>query len=184
MRLDTDVKPRWAQGIQVTGAPALAALGIASQRRYMRVMKHLLVSRGAIIRGEPLYIAHDAVFDLSDSVSLGHRCVISRGVRILTHDYSLDRYAERHRLVPADRELRRTAPVEVGDYAFIGMGAMLMPGVSVGDGAIVGARALVTRNVPPGVIVGGVPARVLQGVEEAYRNAMQGGEWRERPRNY
>ena len=63
--------------------------------------------------------------------------------------------------------LTRTAggevrPIRVGRNCFIGGGAVLMPGVTVGDGSIVGAGAIVTEDVPPGCAVGGNPARVLR----------------------
>jgi len=55
-----------------------------------------------------------------------------------------------------------SAPIEIGNDVWIGEGALLKPGVRIGDGAIVAARAIVTRDVPPYAIVGGSPARVLR----------------------
>ena len=52
----------------------------------------------------------------------------------------------------------KNAPVEIGDYVFIGPRAVILPGVSIGRGAVVAAGAVVTKNVPAGAIVGGVPA--------------------------
>jgi acetyltransferase-like isoleucine patch superfamily enzyme len=52
--------------------------------------------------------------------------------------------------------------VSIGNDVWIGLGATILSGVSIGDGAIVGARAVVTRNVPPYAIVGGNPARLLR----------------------
>lgn len=53
------------------------------------------------------------------------------------------------------------APVEIGDYVFIGPRAIILPGVKVGKGAIVAAAAVVTHDVEPFKIVGGVPAQVI-----------------------
>lgn len=50
----------------------------------------------------------------------------------------------------------------IGDGAWIGMRAMIMPGVTLGEGAIVAANAVVTRDVPPYAVAGGNPARVLR----------------------
>lgn len=53
------------------------------------------------------------------------------------------------------------APVKIGDYVFIGPRAIILPGVTIGDRAVVGAGAVVTKDVPEGAIVGGVPAKVI-----------------------
>jgi len=52
-------------------------------------------------------------------------------------------------------------PVEIGDYVFIGARAIILPGVKIGRGAVVAAGAVVTKDVPPKTIVGGVPARKI-----------------------
>jgi acetyltransferase-like isoleucine patch superfamily enzyme len=56
--------------------------------------------------------------------------------------------------------------VVVHDHVWIGTGAIILPGVTIGRGAVVAAGAVVTRNVPPKTLVGGVPARVLREVHE------------------
>lgn len=54
-----------------------------------------------------------------------------------------------------------SAPVSIGDYVFIGPRAIILPGVTVGKGAIVAAGAVVTKDVPDYAMVGGVPAKVI-----------------------
>jgi acetyltransferase-like isoleucine patch superfamily enzyme len=63
---------------------------------------------------------------------------------------------------PLHPDTFRSGPVELGHDVWIGQGAMLSGGVTLGTGAIVGARALVTRDVPPYAIVGGTPARIIR----------------------
>ena len=53
-------------------------------------------------------------------------------------------------------------PVNVGDYAWIGMNCLILKGVSIGEGAIIGAGSVVTRDVPPFCLAAGSPARVLR----------------------
>lgn len=62
----------------------------------------------------------------------------------------------------ADRDFRAVgAPVQIGDYVFIGTGAIVLPGVTIGEGAAVAAGAVVTKDVESFTIVGGVPARPI-----------------------
>ena len=58
-------------------------------------------------------------------------------------------------------ELDGVAP-RIGDNVYLGPGAKLFGAITVGDGAVVGANAVVNRDVPPGVVVGGVPARIIR----------------------
>ena len=79
---------------------------------------------------------------------------------------------------PIDPDLRLTgaqfsATVTIGDRAWLGANVTVLPGVSIGEGAVVAAGSVVTRNVPPMTVVAGVPARVVRqvvpGEETAYR---------------
>lgn len=56
-------------------------------------------------------------------------------------------------------------PIRIGKKVWIGANATVLPGVTIGDGAIVAAGAVASKNVPPGVIVGGVPAKIIKRVE-------------------
>lgn len=57
---------------------------------------------------------------------------------------------------------QKSAPIVIGDHVWIGMRATILKGVTIGEGAIVAAGAVVTRDVPPHALVGGVPAKVLK----------------------
>lgn len=58
--------------------------------------------------------------------------------------------------------------VVIGDYVYIGSSALIMPGVTIGDGALVAAGSVVTKSVPPGMVVGGNPAKILCTTEDYY----------------
>jgi maltose O-acetyltransferase len=60
------------------------------------------------------------------------------------------------------RQPFEAAPIVLGNDVWIGMGAIILPGVTIGDGAIVGAGAVVTSDVAPGTVVRGVPARMAK----------------------
>jgi len=152
--------------------PIASIIDRISQRHYRKAANYLLRAAGVEIDGSPLWISSQTYFDVgaAGSIKLGDRCVISHGVRILTHDFSLDRAAEFTNGLRADNlEFVRTASVRIGAQAFLGMGAIILPGVNVGDGAIVGAGSVVTRDVNAGTIVAGNPAREIGDVARYVR---------------
>jgi acetyltransferase-like isoleucine patch superfamily enzyme len=136
-------------------------------------------------------IRHPETFELGDGVFIGEqaiiqgrfdgRCVIGAGTWIGPQSYFDARDLEigghvgwgpgakvlgsMHTGEPVEEPIIRTpltiAPVRVGDWADIGVNATLLPGVTLGQGSIVGAGAVVTRDVPPFAKVAGVPARVI-----------------------
>ncbi|MDB4902315.1 MAG: acetyltransferase [Mucilaginibacter sp.] len=85
---------------------------------------------------------------LHDKIEIGERVCINDGVEILTasHDVSDPKWNHTKRKVVID------------DYVWIGTGALILPGVHLGRGSVVGARAVVSKSVPPGAIVVGNPA--------------------------
>lgn len=88
---------------------------------------------------------------LHDRVCIGQNVIINDGVRLLTASHVVD-----------DPHFRMsTGPIIIGDYAWIAMGAILLPGITVGRGAVIGAGAVITRNVPDLAIAVGNPARIL-----------------------
>lgn len=93
-------------------------------------------------------------------VALGDNVTVSHGVDFVTHDGGL-------RVVRGDHpDAYYYAPITVGSNVFIGARCILLPGVTIGDRAVVGAGAVVARDVPPGVVVAGVPAREIKPVDE------------------
>lgn len=105
--------------------------------------------RGELTLGRG-FINSDCKIRCHHSISIGDDCAISHDFTVMDSDaHSLD-------------GLRRTAPVVVGDHVWIGTRVTLLPGVTVGDGAVIAAGAVVTKDVPAGALVGGVPAKVLK----------------------
>ena len=97
--------------------------------------------------------------DFAFLIEIGDETTISLEVMVLAHDASTRRHIG----------YSRVAPVRIGRRVFVGARAVILPGVTIGDDAIVAAGAIVTRDVAPGMVVAGNPARVLSTVE-AYAN--------------
>lgn len=124
-------------------------------------------SSGITIR-PPFFCDYGYNLHLGPNVFLNFNCVlldvvpihIGAGTEIgpAVHIYAADH--------PRDPDLRRSGlecgkPVTIGQHVWIGGGAILLPGITVGDGAIIGAGSIVTRDVAPGATVAGNPARRL-----------------------
>ncbi|MDR1776272.1 MAG: acyltransferase [Desulfovibrio sp.] len=93
------------------------------------------------------------------------RIVVGRGVLLAPNCVVVD--SDFHAPWPPERRAdapgyENDAPVTIGDYAWIGMNSILLKGVTVGEGAIVGAGSVVSRDVPPHSLACGVPARVVR----------------------
>jgi acetyltransferase-like isoleucine patch superfamily enzyme len=110
-------------------------------------------------------------------VRIGNHVTITAGVALVTHDGSTWIFTGRY------PSLQRFDAIDIRDNCFIGLGAMIMGGVTVGPNAIVAARSVVTRDVPPNTIVGGSPARVL-GTTEQYLEKLLGLWEKQRPPGY
>jgi len=100
-------------------------------------------------------------------VRIGNYCSIARGVSVYEYRHDYERlstyYVGRNILGrPLDEEIESRGPVEIGHDVWIGAYAHVLSGVKVGDGVVVGANAVVTKDVPPFAIVAGAPARVLR----------------------
>lgn len=180
-------------------AAAAGPLDVMMRRVCFRAMAKALGS-GLTLRGNVMVI-HPETFEIGEGVFIGEnaiiqgrfdgRCVIGKGVWIGPQSYFdardlvLEDYVgwgpgakvlgSEHTGIPADVPLIQTdlevAPVRVREWADIGMNAAILPGVTVGRGAIVGAGAVVTNDVPDFATVAGVPARIIARRDGAARPA-------------
>lgn len=90
-------------------------------------------------------------------ITIGNHVRISGGVMFSTHDGGT--WAFRHE--EPYKGVSKFGRISVGDYTFIGARAMILPGVKIGKNCVIGACSLVTKDVPDGTVVGGVPAKVI-----------------------
>ncbi|HEY3254121.1 MAG TPA: acyltransferase [Polyangiaceae bacterium] len=104
--------------------------------------------------GRDCEIDADCVLDLGERITIGDRVTLSPGVMILTSTHELD--IREHRAGPV-----QLSPVSIGDGAWLGPRCVILPGVTLGAGAIVNPGAVVNKDVAPHTRVGGIPATQL-----------------------
>lgn len=109
--------------------------------------------------GEGTYVGHRVVLRAGLSLTLGKRCFLASNV-FLSGDpgHPLDPIARRTEAAP----MEDLGGISIGDDVWIAEGAAVIGSVRIGDGAVVAARAVVTKDVPPGTLVAGAPAKVIR----------------------
>lgn len=113
--------------------------------------------------GKDVFINSGCHFQDQGGITIGDGSLIGHNVVLATinHDLNPIHYRKNH-----------YAPINIGRYVWIGSNATVLPGVTIGDWAVVAAGAVVAKNVPPNTVVGGVPARILKKISaEAVRTS-------------
>lgn len=107
--------------------------------------------------GDETWIGQQCFLHSAGGLVIGARVGIGPGARIIT-----SRHAEEGRAIPILFSKVELAPVVIEDDADLGVGAIVLPGVTIGRGAQIAAGAVVSRDVPPYSVAVGVPARVVR----------------------
>jgi acetyltransferase-like isoleucine patch superfamily enzyme len=115
----------------------------------LRLNGYRNISRKAIIEKN---VNLDRVYP--ESIYVGAGSLVASFATLLCHEHV---YRD-----PVNAELPLRKPVKVGKRCFIGVSAVILPGVTIGDDCIVGAGSVVTKSIPPGSIAVGNPARVIR----------------------
>lgn len=103
--------------------------------------------------GRGLLIIDDCC--LKERVIIGNRVAFAPRVTLVLQSYP--NYSRARQAAPT-----RSADIIIGDDAWIGTGSIILPGVRVGGGAVIGAGSVVTRDIPPGAVAAGSPARIIR----------------------
>lgn len=121
-------------------------------------------ARGAFI-GPSTYISPRAYIDTHrpGKVTIGRNCYITRNVVILCHTDT--RCGGSLRIWEKDGGKREFSDVSIGNNVFIGVNSVVMPGVTIGDNAIIGALTLVDKDIPEGKVAVGIPASIVGDTE-------------------
>lgn len=146
--------------------------------RFLKCGDHVSIGAGTFIRspervkiGHGVFIGGNCYIDALGGLQLGNCCALASNTTILT----LDHHFRDAQSVPWD-DVRIIKPVMVEDYAWIGKNASILPGVRIGEGAIVGLGSVVAKDVPPRAIVVGNPARIVGYRDEKQYNSLKGAE--------
>lgn len=118
------------------------------------------VNSGAKLTLGSGYLNHDCVIDCFESITVGHRVVISE--RVVLRDSDNHTVCALGDSVESFGGKAITAPIVLEDNVWIGMNVTILKGVTIGEGSIVAAGSVVTKDVPPHCLVAGVPAKVIK----------------------
>ena len=106
-----------------------------------------------IIFGKDVFVNSGCHFQDQGGITIGDSSLIGHNVVLATINHDLD---------PRNNRKNHYAPITIGNHVWIGSNATILPGVTLGDWSVVAAGAVVTKDVPPYTVVGGVPAKVLR----------------------
>ena len=136
--------------VRVREGAGLHCEGVVSLQRGVRVVVdsgRLTIGHGTNVNGLGTKLL------CAEEITIGEFCTFSWDVQVLDTDF--------HAVTRDGVELPKTAPVRIGDRVWVGTRAVVLKGVTIGAGAVVGAGSVVTRDVPAGAVVAGVPAVVV-----------------------
>ncbi len=106
--------------------------------------------------GKNVWVQQGCTFFDRGGIEIGDDVFIAPKVNLVTLNHVFN---------PYERSTTVAKPIKIGNRVWIGIGATVLPGVTVGDNSIIAAGAVVTKDVPPNTIVGGNPAKVIKTIE-------------------
>lgn len=109
-----------------------------------------------ILLGDNCFVGAGVEFNCNCRIEIGHDCLIASGCRFIDHNHGTEPG------LPMGQQPGSRAPILLGNDVWIGANAVILQGVSIGDGAVIGAGSVVTHSVPAGAIVAGVPAKLIR----------------------
>ena len=120
----------------------------------------LFYGDGIIICGDDSYIGYYSTLQAAKNcvISIGKNCAISHNVRI----YTSSRIADQNLNQSKDNILSKSGDVIIEDGVWIGANVFINPSIKIGFNSVIGANSVVTKDVPPNSIVGGVPAKLIR----------------------
>lgn len=166
---------------------ALCDIGEGSRVNFRKVVGKqgvsLKIGKSSIVEGSILFDREDAIVLIGDktfigasviacaeNIEIGNDVLVSWGCSIVDHNsHAMDWSSRKNDVITWKQGKKdwsgvKIQPVKINDRAWIGFNSIILKGVTIGEGAIVGAGSVVTKDVPPYTIVAGNPARVIREV--------------------
>lgn len=131
--------------------------------------------QGRINIGKDVYIGDDCLLSCSDEITIGEGTLLAHGVQLFdnnSHPRNWEQRSEHWRKILGDKinlgnlhDKIDHAPIKIGSFAWLGLGVLIMRGVTIGDRAIIAPGSVVTKSIPPDVVAAGNPARVISEID-------------------
>lgn len=123
------------------------------------------------IIGEKTFINHNAYLMDGAEIKIGDNCFIGPNCGMYTAAHPIF-FEERN------KGLEKALPINIGDNVWIGGDVTILPGVSIGNNSVIGAKSLVTKDIPANVVAFGNPCRVIRKISEKDKIIMEGNLWK------
>jgi len=150
---------RFGRGLILEGNIEVTAVRSVQLGRCVRLGKDVYLGawpEGELVVGDNTYIGRWTIILAHQSVIIGNDCLIAPGCHItdVNHGIAPGELIRKQPLI--------SKPVRIGNDVWVGAGCSILPGVTIGDGVVIGARSVVTHDVPAKAIVVGAPAKILR----------------------
>lgn len=120
------------------------------------------VMNPSLLIGDNVTITNNCVITCANRIEIGDGTLLGRGTFITDNSHGKNSNFDELKIPPNKRKLYSKGPVQIGKNVWTGTNVSIMPGVSIGDGAIIGANSVVTHDVPAACIAVGAPAKVVK----------------------
>ena len=128
------------------------------------IRKNVTMTPGAVSIGDNTVLMHNiSILSTHAKVFIGNDVMMGTGTTIITGNHRIDMVGRTMRSVGEDEKLpENDQDVVIGDDVWIGVNTIILKGVTIGEGAVISAGSVVTKDIPPYQIWGGVPAKFLK----------------------
>lgn len=120
------------------------------------------LQKPCLIIEDNVTITNNCVVTCANKIQVGEGTLLGKGTFITDNSHGKNKELDELKIQPGKRELYSKGPVNIGKNVWTGTNVCIMPGVSIGNGAIIGANSVVTHDIPEAAVAVGAPARVVK----------------------